>query len=163
MISILTISFLKISTYPVPEQLCIDFLNSVDEVLVVEELDPVIEKELIYLCGLHNIKVTIKGKLTGDIPNAGENSVVNIIKVVSNFLNVKLPTQENMELPPLPVRPPVLCAGCPHRASFFAVKEATKGRKAVYSGDIGCYTLGNAKPLDMVDTCLCMGAGITVA
>jgi indolepyruvate ferredoxin oxidoreductase alpha subunit len=154
---------LKISTYPVPEQLCIDFLNSVDEVLVVEELDPVIEKELIYLCGLHNIKVTIKGKLTGDIPNAGENSVDNIIKVVSNFLNVKLPTQENMELPPLPVRPPVLCAGCPHRASFFAVKEATKGRKAVYSGDIGCYTLGNAKPLDMVDTCLCMGAGITVA
>jgi indolepyruvate ferredoxin oxidoreductase alpha subunit len=61
------------------------------------------------------------------------------------------------------VRPPVLCAGCPHRASFFAVKEAAKGRKAVFTGDIGCYTLGNAQPLDMVDTCLCMGAGITVA
>ncbi|MDR3355443.1 MAG: 4Fe-4S binding protein, partial [Synergistaceae bacterium] len=59
--------------------------------------------------------------------------------------------------------PPTLCAGCPHRASFFAVKEATAGRKAVFSGDIGCYTLGNALPLDMVDTCLCMGAGITVA
>jgi indolepyruvate ferredoxin oxidoreductase alpha subunit len=57
----------------------------------------------------------------------------------------------------------VLCAGCPHRASFFAVKEAAKERKAVFSGDIGCYTLGNAAPLDMVDTCLCMGAGITVA
>jgi len=61
------------------------------------------------------------------------------------------------------VRPPVLCAGCPHRASFFAVKEAAKGRSAVFSGDIGCYTLGNAQPLNMVDTCLCMGAGITVA
>ncbi|MCL1930334.1 MAG: thiamine pyrophosphate-dependent enzyme, partial [Treponema sp.] len=65
--------------------------------------------------------------------------------------------------PVLPVRPPVLCAGCPHRASFFAVKEAAKGRRAVFTGDIGCYTLGNAQPLDMVDTCLCMGAGITVA
>ena len=56
-----------------------------------------------------------------------------------------------------------MCAGCPHRASFYAVKKAMKGRKAVFAGDIGCYTLGNAKPLDMVDTCLCMGAGITVA
>ena len=57
----------------------------------------------------------------------------------------------------------MLCAGCPHRASFYAVKKAMKGRKAVFAGDIGCYTLGNAKPLDMVDTCLCMGAGITIA
>ena len=60
-------------------------------------------------------------------------------------------------------RPPVLCAGCPHRASFYAVKKAMKGKKANFSGDIGCYTLGNAMPLDMVDTCLCMGAGITMA
>ncbi len=65
--------------------------------------------------------------------------------------------------PALPVRPPVLCAGCPHRASFYAVKQAMKGQDAVFTGDIGCYTLGNAKPLDMVDTCLCMGAGITIA
>ena len=120
-------NLLKISTYPVPEKICVDFLNSVDEVLVVEELDPVIEKELIYLYGLHNIKVTIKGKLTGNIPNAGENSVDNIISVVYKYLNKKLPEKENLELPQFPVRPPVLCAGCPHRASFFAVKEATKG------------------------------------
>ena len=63
----------------------------------------------------------------------------------------------------LPVRPPVLCAGCPHRAAFYAVKQAMKGEKTVYCGDIGCYTLGNAKPLDMCDTCLCMGADITQA
>ncbi|WP_172135796.1 thiamine pyrophosphate-dependent enzyme [Adlercreutzia sp. ZJ473] len=64
---------------------------------------------------------------------------------------------------PLPVRPPVLCAGCPHRGSFYAVKRALGKRDAVLCGDIGCYTLGNAKPLDAVDTCLCMGAGITMA
>ncbi|MEY8461146.1 thiamine pyrophosphate-dependent enzyme [Eggerthellaceae bacterium 24-137] len=63
----------------------------------------------------------------------------------------------------LPVRPPVLCAGCPHRGSFYAVKQALRGRDAVLCGDIGCYTLGNAAPLDAVDTCLCMGAGITMA
>jgi indolepyruvate ferredoxin oxidoreductase alpha subunit len=67
------------------------------------------------------------------------------------------------EAPPLPVRPPVLCAGCPHRASFYAVKSAVKKEKAIYCGDIGCYTLGNAAPLYMTDTCLCMGAGITMA
>ena len=61
------------------------------------------------------------------------------------------------------MRPPVLCAGCPHRASFLAVKEAMRLEKTIYCGDIGCYTLGNARPLDMCDTCLCMGAGITIA
>ena len=75
-----------------------------------------------------------------------------------------LSTEKNPPAPPtLPIRPPVLCAGCPHRASFYAVKRAMRGRKTLFCGDIGCYTLGNAKPLDMVDTCLCMGAGINIA
>lgn len=68
----------------------------------------------------------------------------------------------------LPPRPPVLCSGCPHRGSFYAVKRAlaqmgVSRDDAVFCGDIGCYTLGNADPLDAVDTCLCMGAGITMA
>lgn len=64
---------------------------------------------------------------------------------------------------PLPVRPPVLCPGCPHRGSFYAVKRALGKAPSVLCGDIGCYTLGNAQPLDAIDTCLCMGAGITMA
>ncbi len=65
----------------------------------------------------------------------------------------------------LPPRPPVLCAGCPHRGAFYAAKQALKKMRVRgrFHGDIGCYTLGNAKPLDAVDTCLCMGAGITMA
>lgn len=64
----------------------------------------------------------------------------------------------------LAVRPPILCAGCPHRGAFYAVKRAAGKRSNVrMCGDIGCYTLGNAQPLDAVDTCLCMGAGITQA
>jgi indolepyruvate ferredoxin oxidoreductase, alpha subunit len=156
---------LKISTYPFPEKLALSFLEGLDEVLVIEELDPVIENELVYLCGLYNLPVKILGKRSGHIQIAGENSPDSAIKVIGEFLNKKPEkTESNIPAaPPLPVRPPVLCAGCPHRASFFAVKEAAKNRKAVFTGDIGCYTLGNAMPLDMVDTCLCMGAGITVA
>jgi len=70
---------------------------------------------------------------------------------------------EQDEMPELPVRPPVLCAGCPHRGAFYAVKQAMKGKKTIFCGDIGCYTMGNAMPLDMVDTCLCMGAGLGIA
>ncbi|HCC35390.1 MAG TPA: indolepyruvate ferredoxin oxidoreductase subunit alpha [Ruminococcaceae bacterium] len=155
---------LKIATVPFPGKLALEFLKDLDEVLVAEELDPVIERELIFLCGIHRLNVKIRGKLSRDMPCAGENTVDEVSKSVRAFFGEALPQpQEEKPLPKLPVRPPVLCAGCPHRGSFYAVKQATKGKKAVYSGDIGCYTLGNAMPLDMVDTCLCMGAGITVA
>lgn len=155
---------LKIATpHPFPETLVLAFLEGVEEVLVIEELDPVLERELLLLCGKHHLKVNIRGKLTGDIVRAGENSVDNLRSKIYEFLGVTRLAEEEVTLPPLPIRPPVLCAGCPHRASFYAVKTAMRGRKAVFSGDIGCYTLGNAKPLDMVDTCLCMGAGITIA
>lgn len=155
----------KVATpYPFPEKLALEFLEGLDEVLVIEELDPVIEKELIYLCGKHHINIKILGKLTKHIQNAGENTVASATQAIAKFLGVSVEeAQAPKELPQLPVRPPVLCAGCPHRASFYAVKKAMKGQKAVFSGDIGCYTLGNAKPLDMVDTCLCMGAGFTIA
>lgn len=155
----------KVGTpHPFPEKLALEFLEELDEVLVVEELDPVIEKELIFLCGKHNLDVKIYGKITKHIKSAGENTVESVTQAVSSFLNVPAPQCKSFEdAPAVPIRPPVLCAGCPHRASFYAVKQAMKGRKAVFSGDIGCYTLGNAKPLEMVDTCLCMGAGITIA
>lgn len=155
---------LKIATpHPFPEKLALEFLQSVEEVLVIEELDPVIEKELIFLCGKHHIPLNIRGKLSGDVKKAGENSCESNALVLSKYLDIPYENLPELpDVPQLPVRPPVLCAGCPHRASFYIVKQAMKGKKAVFAGDIGCYTLGNAKPLDMVDTCLCMGAGITV-
>lgn len=158
----------KVSTpYPFPEPLALEFLQGLDEVLAVEELDPVLERELVYLCGKHRLPLKIRGKLTGDIAAAGENTVESVKDALAKFLELS-PSAAGAApdadpVPPLPVRPPVLCAGCPHRASFYAVKQAMKGRKAVFSGDIGCYTLGNAAPLEMVDTCLCMGAGVTIA
>jgi indolepyruvate ferredoxin oxidoreductase alpha subunit len=155
---------LKVSTLPFPEKLALEFLQGLNEVLVIEELDPVIENELIRLCGLYHLNVKILGKQTGHIQIAGENSPDTTLKAIAAFLGINAPANTSAQTPPpLPVRPPVLCAGCPHRASFFAVKTAVKGKSSVFSGDIGCYTLGNAAPLNMVDTCLCMGAGITIA
>lgn len=155
---------LKVATpFPFPEQLAVEFLQGLDEVLCLEELDSVIEQELVYLCGKYHLPTRIRGKLTEDVALAGENSCDSVAADLADFLGWQPPEQNTADQPPeLPVRPPVLCAGCPHRASFFAVKEAMKGKKSVFCGDIGCYTLGNAMPLDMVDTCLCMGAGVNM-
>ncbi|MCI8609328.1 MAG: indolepyruvate ferredoxin oxidoreductase subunit alpha [Firmicutes bacterium] len=156
--------FLKIATpFPFPELLAKQFLEGLDEVLVYEELDPVIEQNLALVCHKYDLNVKIRGKLTGDVVRAGENSTEAAAEVFAAYLGLKPPVKGESPKIPLPVRPPGLCAGCPHRASFYAVKKAMEGRRAVFAGDIGCYTLGNAKPLDMTDTCLCMGAGITVA
>lgn len=156
---------LKISTpHPFPEKLAVQFLDGLDEVLCLEELDPVIERELTYICGKYHLPVKILGKLTHNTANAGENTRDSVDTYIRTFLDLPVKEQPKLtDVPPLPVRPPVLCAGCPHRASFYAVKKAMQGRKTIFCGDIGCYTLGNARPLDMVDTCLCMGAGLNIA
>ena len=178
---------IKVSTpNPMPERLLLEFAEGLDQVMAVEELDPVLEQELLLLSGRHHLPLEVKGKLTGEVQTAGENSVESVRRVLEEYLGESyIRYLEGLEggaaepeaalpVPPLPVRPPVLCAGCPHRASFYAVKRAMEKLnegleegaapiEGVYCGDIGCYTLGNAKPLDMVDTCLCMGAGITMA
>ncbi len=159
------VPLLKVGTpFPFPDELALEMLRDVDAVLVAEELDPVIERALWHLVGRNHLSCTIYGKEDGTTISAGENTVDGLLETVGKFLGLDVPgTPVREEAPALPVRPPVLCAGCPHRASFYAVKQAMKGQKAVFCGDIGCYTLGNAMPLDMTDTCLCMGAGITVA
>lgn len=200
-----SVPVLKIATpHPFPDKLALEFLEGLDEVLCLEELDPIIERELTYLCGRHHLPVKIFGKLSYHVKNAGENSRDSVSQDIRDFLarteedgscgaggltagNTERETRDTQVLsanaadgtdraaadtgaapdphtpPELPVRPPILCAGCPHRASFYAVKSAMKGKKTIFCGDIGCYTLGNAMPLDMVDTCLCMGAGLGIA
>ena len=156
---------LKVATpFPFPEELAVSFLQGLEEVLCIEELDPVIERELTYICGKYHLPVKIRGKLTGDVRQAGENTRDSVAADIAAFMGWEVPTERELPAPPLQIqRPPVLCAGCPHRASFYAVKTAMQGEKCVFCGDIGCYTLGNAMPLDMCDTCLCMGAGINIA
>ena len=169
---------LKVGTpHPFPEDQALSFLDGLEQILVVEELDPYIERMLLQTAGKYQRTIVVHGKMDGCVKAAGENTVESVKENICAFLQLALVNgkacmegdiqpdgnKENIAMPELPVRPPVLCAGCPHRASFYAVKRAMAGRKAVFCGDIGCYTLGNAMPLDMVDTCLCMGAGITMA
>lgn len=175
--------------YPFPYEKMALNLRGVEQVLVFEELDHVIEDELLLTCGKYHLNTYIHGKLDGSTPERGENKPEFVRYILQKFFDTVrdeippfyswqeaeagvLPAEINMpepfsEVEPtpelLPARPPVLCAGCPHRASFYLVKQALKRTPAVLCGDIGCYTLGNAQPLDALDTCLCMGAGITMA
>ncbi len=157
--------------FPFPERTCEKFAAGLSDVIVFEELDHVIEDELLAYAGKTHAAYNVHGKLTGEARDRGENDVDDIVERLAKFLGVlelaqvEAPvTYESVEPEfPLPVRPPVLCPGCPHRGSFYAVKRALGKTPAVYCGDIGCYTLGNAMPLDAVDTCLCMGAGVTMA
>jgi indolepyruvate ferredoxin oxidoreductase alpha subunit len=156
---------IKVATpYPFPEDFMLRALDGVDEVLCFEELSPFLEENILKLIGKHHLNIKVSGKLDDTVPASGENSADSAAVILGKFFGID--RAENIDFsdrPALPARPPVLCAGCPHRASFYAVKKAMKGKKAYYCGDIGCYTLGNAMPLNMVDTCLCMGAGVTMA
>lgn len=160
---------LRVATpHPFPVRLAADFLDGLERVLVIEELDPYLERELQRVAGERHLPVTVLGKRSGHIQQAGENTVAAASQAIAAFLGLaEAPSGASaaaMALPPvLPARPPVLCAGCSHRSAYVAVKRAMRKRRAVFSGDIGCYTLGNADPLNMVDTCLCMGAGINMA
>ncbi len=169
--------FMQVGTpYPFPEQAVASFANGLGDVLVIEELDHVLEDALAMWAGRTHASLSVHGKLTGEARDRGENDVDDIASRIERFLGLSgrlrlrrraddalEEIQPAISADELPVRPPVLCPGCPHRGAFYAVKQALRGTPAVMCGDIGCYTLGNAKPLDAVDTCLCMGAGITMA
>lgn len=140
-------SFLKLGMInPLPTQLILDFAKSVEKVYVIEELEPVIENH----CKVLGIDVIGKDIL----PNIGEFSVSQIREAVFGEKADTIKIEE-----PMPNRPPVMCAGCPHRGTFYVLKKL--GLRV--SGDIGCYTLGALAPLSSMDMCVCMGASIGMA
>lgn len=140
-------SFLKLGMInPLPTQLILDFAKSVEKVYVIEELEPVIENH----CKALGIEVIGKDIL----PNIGEFSVSQIRKAVFGEEADTIKIDE-----PVPGRPPVMCAGCPHRGAFYVFKKL--GLRV--SGDIGCYTLGALAPLSSMDACVCMGASVGMA
>jgi indolepyruvate ferredoxin oxidoreductase alpha subunit len=141
-------SILKISAYPFHEQLIKDFVSDLDEVWVLEEGEPLVEE----IARRYSSKV--KGKLSGEISREGELGP----DVLASYFGTQSAAQKNRTLEsPLPMRPPVLCPGCPHREFYKALKVVSP---TFTTGDIGCYTLGAAPPLNAIDTCLCMGASI---
>jgi len=146
-------SFLKLGmTYPLPPKMIHDFASKVDRLIVIEELDPFIEEE-IRLMG-----IAVEGKSIFPMIGEFDPAVVRQGAIKAGLLppsaavEVRQPQWET----PLPLRPPILCPGCPHRGVFLMTKKL----KMVISGDIGCYTLGFLPPLSALDTCGCMGASI---
>ncbi|NCC24184.1 MAG: indolepyruvate ferredoxin oxidoreductase subunit alpha [Deltaproteobacteria bacterium] len=147
-------------SYPLPASLILDFLRHVDLAVIVEELEPVMETEIRALAQEHGLAVKIMGK-GPRLPRTGEYSVRIVIAAVRQALGMPDPEESICSAEPnLPMRPPNLCAGCPHRAAYYAVRQVY-GDEAVYSSDIGCYTLGILPPLKTADFLLCMGSSIS--
>ena len=138
-------SILKLGMiYPLPEQLILDFASKVERLVVIEELDAVIEEH----CRQLGLEVSGKDIL----PLEGEYSQ----RLIAQKLGVSVPEGKKID-DAIPVRPPVMCAGCPHRGMFYTLHK----NKVTVMGDIGCYTLGAAAPLSAIDVTACMGASIT--
>jgi indolepyruvate ferredoxin oxidoreductase alpha subunit len=157
------IPILKIgSPYPLPTEIVETFVQKCDHVLILEETEPVIELQI-------RDKSKIIGRLDGPVPNEGEMLPEAITQILFDLCRkYSIPVREPSSTLPLekmvtslglPIRRPTLCSGCPHRASFFALKRAFPN--GIFPSDIGCYTLG--MNMDSVDTCHDMGAAITFA
>ncbi len=157
-------TILKIGTpYPLPNDPVLELFKHVDRILVIEEQEPVVEDQLISLAWQQGLTAPISGKHDRLVAREGEFDVDKVKAIIEKFYGLQGQLGQVTPLPELPLRPPVLCAGCPHRASFYIFKNAARGTEAVFTGDIGCYTLGAIPPLNALDTCLCMGAGVTIA
>jgi len=143
-----SVNYLKLGmVYPLPEKKILDFASTCEKLYVIEELDPVIEKHV------RALGVEVVGKDAFTL--LGEYTPAMIKKAV-----IGEDAPECCELSEnIPIRPPVLCAGCPHRATFYVLKKLG----LTVSGDIGCYTLGAIAPLASVDTTICMGASVSAA
>ena len=152
-------------SWPLPEKKIARFLKSVDKVLIVEELEPILEREISAMAHQQGIKVAISGKGKNLFSRAYEYTPRLVRQVIASFFKLKNPVTKPLkldDLPALPNRPPNLCAGCPHRATFYAVKEAV-GTDAIHPTDIGCYTLGLLPPINMGDFVICMGSSVSSA
>ena len=167
----LNISILKLGmTHPLPENKIANFLKTHKKIIIIEELESYLETQIKAIAKDHVPNVKIYGKSgTTYFPRYGELSTRLVAEGIAKILNKKLPINfteidkkynEASEI--LLPRPPILCPGCPHRASFHVIRTATAG-KAIFTTDIGCYALGYQPPLEVGDLMFCMGASIGTA
>lgn len=145
-------SVLKLGfSYPFPDGLIREFADSVERVLVIEELDDFIEEHV------RALGIECEGRKY--VSGVGELSVARLLNSKARMEGSEPRTLDQKYAEGLPARPPVLCPGCPHRGIFYALGK----HDVVVSGDIGCYSLGAFKPLDRMDIILCMGGGVSMA
>ncbi len=149
------VSYLKIGAYPIDPSLITKLADNVERILVIEELTPFIEEQA------RMYAPNVMGKMTGEVPHEGEFDTKLVSNIIRKAAGQPLLHNRDIKLDfEFPARPPVMCPGCPHRATFYAMKSVFKD-ESIFASDIGCYTLGTQ--LGAVDTCVCMGASITIA
>ena len=161
----LSVDVLKIGfSYPLPRSKVIEFLKGHDSVLVVEELEPVLETGVRAIAQHESLHTKILGKDDELLPRAHEFDQAIVASALSKAFGVtgSKAVEGVVDLQGLPVRPPVLCAGCPHSATYYAVNKATN-KRAIFASDIGCYTLGASPPHSAADLLVCMGSSVGTA
>jgi indolepyruvate ferredoxin oxidoreductase alpha subunit len=168
----LDIDILKLGfSYPFPKQKVAKFLTKLDEVFIVEEVDPIIERDTLACIGENNLDVIVHGKLDGTFPLYHEFNSDVVVEGLNEVLNFKEITEtkftDRLEKlsEDIPSRAPVLCAGCPHRAMYYGINLAIeelglKPEDVIFASDIGCYTLGINPPYNCADYLLSMGSSV---
>ena len=161
-VKILRIGF----SHPLPERVITDFVAGCERVLVVEEGEPYLEEGARASAQASGITVPIRGKEPNLFSRLYEFDPAMVRRCLTTYFGLEPPAAaavERVDLPDLPQRPPNLCAGCSHRATFYAVKKAAEGMETICPTDIGCYTLGFLPPLSMGDFLICMGSSVGTA
>jgi indolepyruvate ferredoxin oxidoreductase alpha subunit len=157
-------------TYPLPEKMIGEFLKRCEKTIVIEELEPYLETQVKAMAKDRAPSVDVYGKMSKPyFPREGEFSTRTVATGLAKIAGKELPMdfrridEEYAEVARnLAPRPPILCAGCPHRASFYLMRKVV-GDQAIYTTDIGCYALGIAPPLNIGGIMICMGASIGMA
>ncbi|MBB5349402.1 indolepyruvate ferredoxin oxidoreductase subunit alpha [Desulfoprunum benzoelyticum] len=161
------VKILKIGfSNPMPESTVKNFLKGCEKVLVVEEGEPYMEETVKAFAQEEGSTIPIKGKSPSHFSRLYEYSPALVRKVIAEYLDLAYqpPAIPDMsDVPEIPQRPPNLCAGCSHRATFYIAKQAAAGMETIIPTDIGCYTLGLLPPMSMADFVICMGSSVTTS
>ncbi len=153
-------------SHPTPPELIDRFLIGCEKVLVVEEGEPFMEETIKAMAQEKGHTLTISGKAPDLLSRLYEFDPAMVRRAIAGYFGTPDKQSQPLDLsdvPELPQRPPNLCAGCSHRATYYAVKKAAEGKSTIYSSDIGCYTLGFLPPLSMGDFVVCMGSSVSTA
>ena len=158
------VAVLKIGfSHPLPENKIVDFFKTCEKVLVVEEGEPYMEEAVKAFAQTAGLTLPIRGKGEGLFSRLYEFDPEMVKSVMGSYFGLAYTAKQHpdlSDLPPLPQRPPALCPGCSHRATFYVINEAVGDKDFICTTDIGCYTLGFFPPLSMGDFLICMGSSI---
>ena len=151
---------------PLPKNKIKDFLAGCEKVLVIEEGEPFMEEAVKAFAQEAGLVIPILGKTDALFTSLGEFDPAMVREKIATFFGIDYtpaPKIDTSDVPEIANRPPNLCSGCSHRATFYAIKQAAQGMDVIHPSDIGCYTLGFMPPLSIGDFVICMGGSVSTS